>query len=210
MSERQRCKGCGWPLASSPEEGCVPGDCSMRGLSRRPPVDLDGRAAMGGICAECTGASAAFCPHSRVPLGPEEFPAAFDLCSTVEAAQDTWSRTVSTALHRALIQLHEGPGERARLRVHVVDREEKLQSARDTADRHIAESHALRSRLADMQREVEVLYIEMGRLVAAADAVNALWYGKNPAVTPGGWLPALEGLARARGLGGAHDDKDGS
>ena len=30
----QRCPTCGWPIASSASEGCVPGNCSMRPLPR--------------------------------------------------------------------------------------------------------------------------------------------------------------------------------
>jgi hypothetical protein len=97
--------------------------------------------------------------------------------------------------------------DRERLRITLADREEKLQSARDTADRHIAESHALRTQLANMQREQDGLYLEVGKLTRAADEVNTLWYGKNPAVTPGGWRPALERLARARGLEVADDEQ---
>lgn len=36
----ERCDYCSWPLASSREEGCLPGDCSMRPMPRRDDTEL--------------------------------------------------------------------------------------------------------------------------------------------------------------------------
>ena len=33
----RRCVWCGWPLASTADEGCVEGNCSMRIAGKRPP-----------------------------------------------------------------------------------------------------------------------------------------------------------------------------
>lgn len=38
----ERCETCGWPLAKSREEGCVPGDCSYRGPPRRSADEPSG------------------------------------------------------------------------------------------------------------------------------------------------------------------------
>lgn len=44
--DEMRCRICGWPLAKTRDEGCVPGDCSMR---PRPTRRADGQQE----CARC-------------------------------------------------------------------------------------------------------------------------------------------------------------
>jgi hypothetical protein len=43
--DEARCRDCGWYLAERPEEGCVPGNCSMRpkpcGYGQPPPYTAD-------------------------------------------------------------------------------------------------------------------------------------------------------------------------
>lgn len=39
--DESRCRVCGWPLAASADQGCVPGNCSMRPL---PKERADGQA----------------------------------------------------------------------------------------------------------------------------------------------------------------------
>lgn len=56
-------------------------------------------------CQDCRESSRAFCPHARTWVSVKEAIKLLDLCDAVEGAQDTWSRAVSTALHRSLSQI---------------------------------------------------------------------------------------------------------
>ena len=72
-----RCAACGWPLAASREEGCVPGDCGWRGTSNgfgpsnpRDPERYarEVAASLHGRCAECVcfGVPDCSCPAKDV------------------------------------------------------------------------------------------------------------------------------------------------